>query len=204
MADGRVDLRPDPCTGCQGSQMSQRWQAILIAGVVVSMVSVFAYDTLHVATAADALTRCEKNMHALGLAMMQYQIDYDGRLPEADRWVDQVRPYVKNPKVFRCPADRTAGRCSYAMNTDLSGKRESEIEDASNTVLLYEPAHAGHNPHGTGRDLPARGRHRYPKSFAKVTLYGFLFADGAWYTRERPFEPPLRWVPNGGAKPAGE
>lgn len=175
--------------------MAQRWQAVVIAVVGAVIVFAFAYDSWRVASASDALTQCEKNMHALGLAMMEYRADHKGRLPDAQRWVDQIHPYVKNSRVLRCPADRTRGRCSYAMNADLSDKPESQIEDPSNTVLLYEPAHAGQDPRGTGQDLPARGRQRYPRWFTNVTLYGFLFADGAWYTRERPFQPRLRWAP---------
>jgi hypothetical protein len=141
---------------------------------------------------ANALTECTQNMHALGLALSRYELDHR-HLPRAETWADDIYPYVRDWAVFRCPKDKSKGRSSYAMNDNLSGRDTSKMGDASNIVLLYEPAQAGRNPHGTGRDLPVRGRHSYPRIQTKVTRYCFLNARGELSIRERPFRPPLRW-----------
>lgn len=116
---------------------------------------------------------CSRNMHALGVALAIYILDYGGRFPPADRWADALHDqYVGTPTYFRCPADRSRGRSSYAMNANLSGKPKAEVEAPANTVLLYETAQSRADPSGTGEDLPRSGRH-------DRSLSNFLFVDGS-------------------------
>ena len=166
---------------------------VFISAVLAVPVVTVLVAFRRVAADSNALSKCGYNVHALGIAMAEYQMEHGGRLPDASKWVDEIRPYVKDPRVFRCPADPTKGRTSYGMNANLSGKRDAEIADRSDTVLLYEAAQAGANPHGTGQDLPPQGRHRYPRFQTRVTLYWFLSADRAGYVREKPFAPAPHW-----------
>jgi hypothetical protein len=119
---------------------------------------------------------CDRHLRRIGFAVLQYEIDHNGKLPDADRWVDELYPYIKDWSVFRCPADTTAGRCSYAMNERLSGKRADNFKQPD-TVLIYETSHAGMNPHGDGSDLINPPRHPYPKPGATYRFNGFVFAD---------------------------
>lgn len=174
-------------------QLRGKLSALITLSLIIALAAQLACGLRQVATDADALNECSRHMHALGVALVEYASDHGGRLPDADRWVDEIYPYVKDRRVFRCPADPTKGRSSYGINVNLSGKRESDIEYLSNTVLLFECAHAGENPRGTADDLPSRGRHRYPGLWATARLYCFLFADQACYCREKPFEPAPSW-----------
>ena len=179
--------------------MRRAWAGLAIATAAALLVGYPTWlilESYRVKADANALSECTANMGRLGLGMLRYTLDHGDRLPEADAWVDQIFPYVKDWRVFRCPSDQSSGRSSYAYNMELSGKRLSDIAQPSGTVLLYEPIHAGTNPRGGAEDLPAEGRHRYPKWFTKIRLHVFLFADGDARLCERPFEPPLRWHPD--------
>ena len=59
---------------------------------------------------------CGPNMKGLGMAILVYADDNDGKYPTPDKWCDLVIQAGKIPKEnFRCPANRKA-RSTYAMN----------------------------------------------------------------------------------------
>jgi len=163
--------------------MGRKWIVVAVVASVVGLLIMLTpavwvlYSCLRLVTDSDGAGTCSHNMFRLGLALGSYEMDH-GRFPRSDAWVDSIYPYVKDWSVFRCPADRSKGRCSYAMNDTLSEKALSSIERPSEIVLLYEPAHAGQNPHGTGADLPKRGRHPYPRFGATATYQWFILANG--------------------------
>ena len=123
----------------------------------------------------EAKYRCRSNIKRLGLSARLYTFDHDGRLPDADRWVDELTPYVKDTDTFVCPADQSGARCSYAMNADLSGQILEDITDPESTVLFYETQHPGDNPSGSPADVPTPPRHEGGNNYA--------YADGQSGTR---------------------
>jgi len=139
----------------------------------------------------DGFWKCSGNMRKLGIAFICYEADH-GRFPDADRWVDQVCPYVKDWDAFRCPEDSSGQRSSYAMNKNLSRRPLKEIENTHSTVLLYETIRPGKNPAGTGKDILPQGRHSI-KLWAKIRPHYFVFADGTWASDENPRRAPPRW-----------
>lgn len=49
---------------------------------------------------------CQSNEKQIGLTLLQYTADYDGRLPPTFvdlAWTTQIQPYVKTYQIFRCP-----------------------------------------------------------------------------------------------------
>ena len=124
---------------------------------------------------------CLSNMKNLAVAGQTYAADHDDRLPDADRWVEELRPYLNNEAVFKCPEDKSQAFASYAMNAALSGMSLDDIEDPSAVVLFYETASPGPNPVGGMEDL-ASPRHLDGNNFA--------FPDGhaQWVGPDR--EPP--------------
>ncbi len=79
---------------------------------------------------------CLSNLKQLGLALMMYTTDYDGRMPPADKWCDLTMPYVKNEEVYKCPS--AEGPWSYAMNYKLSRLNEASIASPAETISLFE------------------------------------------------------------------
>ncbi len=116
-------------------------------------------------------TACLSNEHQLGLAMMQYLADNgetfpSGKISPCDCWVSQVRPYVRDDALLRCPEDRSkipSGALglvvSYGMNKDLgsdqsvsaqallvsgvSGQGLSNLTASARTVLFFEVENSG-------------------------------------------------------------
>jgi prepilin-type processing-associated H-X9-DG protein len=93
--------------------------------------------------AQDQVT-CMSQLKQIGLALVEYEEDYDEKLPgglsgygSGSGWAGQVYPYIKSTSVFQCPADNGDGvqgnpagtgpwrSSSYALNSDLVITEES-------------------------------------------------------------------------------
>lgn len=105
---------------------------------------------------------CREHMEALGMALLQYSTAHGGRFPKADTWVDDIRPYLRDPFVLKCPADGSPARCSYALNASIADTDPTELEQRHPDrllVVLYETERPGISPAGTGADECRPGRH---------------------------------------------
>jgi hypothetical protein len=130
-------------------------------------------------------------------ALLAYASEHDGKFPTADKWQDEIRPYYQTlydkfhekfkdvPLMeFEVPAPGMPLDCSlgggkksgFAFNTLLSGVALSEIQDSTNTLLVFETMSVGYNLH---EDPAARD-----KAGKKPTIMGEerdwidFFADG--------------------------
>ncbi|MGC9316820.1 MAG: hypothetical protein ACP5KN_02145 [Armatimonadota bacterium] len=104
---------------------------------LVPMVSGASGGLGHVfANQEEVQATCRANLKALATGVWLYSVDYDGRMPDATRLREQLRPYIPDDSVFQCPAGGT-----YAMNPALSNRTTNEIFQMGNPaeiVLLYE------------------------------------------------------------------
>jgi hypothetical protein len=112
---------------------------------------------------------CLSNVKAITLAMLMFADDHDGKLPKADRWVEDLMPYVKSAKLFKCSGDKSGERSSYAMNSALSGLSLSEVAHPESLVVVFEAEKPGQNPSGGPEAVLIVPRHN-------GNAYGF--ADG--------------------------
>lgn len=94
-------------------------------------------------------------------AMIQYADAHGGRLPKAQTWQDDIRPFfekvdknsgvpLKSAKVFPANGDWVCTdekntRTGIAFNSKLSGAKISEILDPSTTPMLFEVERTGTN-----------------------------------------------------------
>jgi len=90
-------------------------------------------------------TSCLSNVKQLSVAMANYAMDYDDRLPAADDWQFATLPYAKNLGILCCPSDfisdpkGTGGaETSYTMNAGLSHVKVATVADPYRTLLLFE------------------------------------------------------------------
>jgi len=104
---------------------------------------------------------CISNASELALAVLKYADDHGGRLPPARDWCDRVRPYVRDPKAFVCPAARNQ-RCSYAFNARLSEVHRDSIKEPL-VVFVFE-SDRGWNAAGGPELLPAKPRHSFGRT----------------------------------------
>ena len=114
-------------------------------------------------------TACLSNERQVGMAMMLYVADNgetfpSGKISPCDCWVSQVRPYVRDDALFRCPSDRSdlpSGDAtlvvSYGMNKGLgwtrsastigmAGQGLSDLTASARTVLFFEVENSGVTP----------------------------------------------------------
>jgi len=96
---------------------------------------------------------CGMSYTTASKAMQDYANDHKGKLPKAETWMDDIRPYfakrasIVNPGIKQVFGDistngdyscTTAGRhTGMSFNKDLSGKVLADIKD-KDTVLLFE------------------------------------------------------------------
>ncbi len=134
-------------------------------------------DPLREAAGSIKQSDCQDQLRRLGQAIQMYSSLSEDLLPDPDRWVEQIRPYLSGPPALRCPADATEG-VSYAMNRNLAGKRRSEIGNPAMTPLLYESSLHTANPADGGESWQTPPRH----SEGNLVLY----LDGSIRPSEQP------------------
>ena len=101
---------------------------------------------------------CQDQLRGLAHAFQMYAAASEDILPQASTWVDQIRPFLPEGISLHCSAD-TAEGISYAMNSNLGGKKRGQIANPSNTPLLYESTLHTTNPAGAGEGWPAPAFH---------------------------------------------
>lgn len=140
---------------------------------------------------------CETNLRVLGDSFKSYAEQHDGKLPPADEWIEEIGR-ENAPELF-CPAANTHDFPSYAMNSNLSEKKLSELEEPETLILLYESTDAKVIPFGRGEDIADIGRENTGKGRHNQVAYRFnyfLMADGSVIEAGTETElEPLRWNP---------
>ena len=112
----------------------------------------------------------ESNLKQIALGIMQYTQDHDETMPDADKWVAEIMPYVKTEAVFRDPSAPAGEKWSYAFNRNLSGVKLADLVSPATTVLLFETTLGTKNASDTGDSVPKPGRHQNGTDYA--------FSDG--------------------------
>lgn len=133
------------------------WIVELSPRAVVS-IDPMSSDPLRAAMDSTYRTTCQEQLQKLSRAFDMYGAASDDRLPDPDRWVEMVRPFMPPDLSLHCPADPSPG-ISYAMNRNLAGKRRSQIARPSTTPLLFESTLHTDNPCDTGESWPAPAVH---------------------------------------------
>ena len=97
--------------------------------VVIAIIAILAAILFPVFAQAREKARaisCLSNEKQLGLAITQYEQDYDEKVPfgynlwgGGSGWAGQIYSYVKSANVYRCPSDASQGGISYCYNGNL-------------------------------------------------------------------------------------
>jgi len=98
-------------------------------------------------------TDCLSNLKQICLAFIMYAQDYKGTFPKAEKWTDDLRPYVGADALFRCPA-APGLECGYAMNSRVAGKRLAEIARPAETVLVFDSTKGTRNAADALQSVP--------------------------------------------------
>jgi prepilin-type N-terminal cleavage/methylation domain-containing protein len=119
--------------------------------VVIAIIAILAAILFPVFAQAREKARtiaCLSNLKQIGLAVTQYQQDYDEAMPcgtafNGTGWAAQIYNYVNSVAVFHCPDDPTTGKgSSYGLNSNFysggTGVTLSKFNSPSKTVMLFE------------------------------------------------------------------
>ena len=127
------------------------------------------------------------NLRQIGLALTMYAESNEGRLPDADGWVDALLPQWSDVKdkgfhaeaLFRDPTAPGEEPWNYAFNRALSGARLADLKDPSATVMVFESTAGVKNASDKGQSLPRPGRHTGGDYFVFADGHAKWLADGA-------------------------
>jgi len=72
----------------------------------------------------------------LAMAILLFSNEHGNRLPNADKWTQQIEPYLKSKESFTA-LDDPVGTRSYAFNAKVAGKTFTEIRNPGKTILVY-------------------------------------------------------------------
>jgi prepilin-type processing-associated H-X9-DG protein len=110
--------------------------------------------------------QCRTNLKMLCLALLMYSSDYDGPFPIASQWCDSVYPYLKNEKVFCCPA-ASAGY-GYSLNRGLDRSHLKAVYSPATTVMVFDSSAGAKNASDLGQSLCRPPRHPDGNNFGYV------------------------------------
>ncbi len=118
---------------------------------------------------------CLSNLKQCALGAIMYASGYDDTLPNATRWMDLEKPYVKREEIFHDPLDVKPGEYGYAFRERLSDKSLSGLLEPEKVMLEFDSNLTSRNAHSELWSLPQDGRH---KNSGGIGFDNITFADG--------------------------
>src|SRR5579862_2400615 len=83
---------------------------LLVVIAIIAILAAILFPVFAQAREKARQTACLSNQKQIGLALVQYTMDYDGWLPQADGGnpdmyiiAARMMPYIKNFAVWKCP-----------------------------------------------------------------------------------------------------
>jgi prepilin-type processing-associated H-X9-DG protein len=122
--------------------------------------------TMQRAGEAERKATCLSNLKQLALAALMFAQDHNETLPNANTWADDLQPYCSSSDLLRCPSD--THEFSYAMNSQLSGKKLGDIADPTKTVIFFESSAGVNNASDPMTSVCKPPRHGNGNNFAYV------------------------------------
>ena len=147
---------------------------------------------------AKNFVACSAGTAEVAQAIKQYAEDHGGKLPDAKTWQDEVRPYFRtfaeNQKkkasfigtfdpdgMWGCKDESGPGMTGLAFNSDLSGKKLSDIKDPDQEILLFEVERPAMNLNEPYHEMPEESSPKImnsPRGWIKVTVNGDMVTKG--------------------------
>ena len=85
---------------------------LLVVIAIIALLAAILFPAFSRARESARRARCQSNLKQIGLGIVQYAADYDGRTPGSSNgvagdvasWPNLMFPYIKNSQVFTCPS----------------------------------------------------------------------------------------------------
>src|SRR3712207_2017034 len=86
---------------------------LLVVIAIIAILAAILFPVFGRARENARRSACQSNMKQIGLGILQYVQDYDGRFPyvrqltpnPVSNWGKSIYPYVKSTQVFICPSN---------------------------------------------------------------------------------------------------
>ncbi len=138
---------------------------LLVVIAIIAILAAILFPVFQKVRENARRTACLSNEKQIGLAIIQYNQDFDEKFPCAtaaslilaptatstgypNGWANMIYPYVKSVGLYACPDDGAqAPKVSYSMNYNIwnhgngnndAGQGLAQLTAPASTVLLYE------------------------------------------------------------------
>jgi prepilin-type N-terminal cleavage/methylation domain-containing protein/prepilin-type processing-associated H-X9-DG protein len=129
---------------------------LLVVIAIIAILAAILFPVFARAREKARQTTCASNLKQLGLALIQYQQDYDEDYPTmcyqagnyyGHGWATAIYPFAKTTAVYQCPDDPYVGpKISYALNMALYNASLPLLASPANCILLFEARTAPADP----------------------------------------------------------
>jgi len=117
---------------------------LLVVIAIIAILAAILFPVFAKVREKARQTSCVSNLKQLGLAILQYNEDYDEKFPETnvnancDNWAQEIYPYVKSEDVYKCPDNPDAGRFNpvnqWTANPNLTWMGSTNWEPGSQAI----------------------------------------------------------------------
>lgn len=127
--------------------------------LVIPIGAAILFPVFAQANQAAKKTATLSNGKQIGMALMQYAVDFDETFPKADVWCDAATPYLRDVAKFSAAVDAASpGGYDFAFARGLSNKKLESVATPESTALVFESATDAKNQAGGKELLPTPGR----------------------------------------------
>ena len=140
---------------------------LLVVIAIIAILAAILFPVFQKVRENARRTSCLSNEKQIGLAIIQYNNDFDEAMPpgrtnygSAKGWACQVYPYVKSVAAFQCPDDSGIGAHATSFGLNANFNYSTYVQGApvqsvtlpkfvspAKTVVLFEVTHSGGNNH---------------------------------------------------------
>lgn len=122
---------------------------LLIVIAIIAILAAILFPVFATAREKARQSSCSSNLKQLGLAITQYEQDYDEMTIHGTNnwgggvgWGGSIYPYVKSKQVFVCPSDVSKGTIisSYGYNGNFEGWTSSGMPQPISTTKMNAPS----------------------------------------------------------------
>ena len=101
---------------------------------------------------------CLSNLKQTATSLIMYETDWDGYLPRAPKWMDDLKPYTK-ADIIRCVVVKEPTKSGLALNRFLVGINVDKLPDPGLAHMAYDSMLLERNASEYFPSLPIPSRH---------------------------------------------
>lgn len=189
---------PPPYEPSAKKKMSTTTIVLIVLGICAVCCVLSVIGGVFLVFKAKNLVACSAGAAEIAEAVRSYSDDHDGKLPDAKKWQDEVKPYyarlaaeqVKKAKflgtmdpngLWGCKDESGPGMSGFAFNSDLSGKKIADIPDPDEAIMIFEVEQPAKNLNEPYRDIPIAESPKImgsPRGWIKISVSGDVITNG--------------------------